>query len=166
MKDQILFKVVGGDEFQQYIAEVGDEIKSDIDKQAERLASSTKNKIKKQITRSPNSYPRKKPHIGKGGVLSGKYKKSLKKENMNVGKAKDSSLIHFKVGATAPHYRLAHLLEDGHILWYFGHNTGLYTKSIPHMAVGQKYADDRVVKYFEKGIKIAFKNARSHHKKG
>lgn len=166
MKDQILFKVVGGDEFEKYIANVSEGLKSDIDKQASSLASSTKNVIKKQLTRHPNNYPQRKPHTGKGGILSGKYFNSLKKENMNKGSIKDSSLIYFKVGATAPHYRLAHLLEDGHILWYYGHNTHLYTKSIPHMVVGQDYANDKVVQYFEKGIKIAFKSARSHHKKG
>lgn len=157
-RDTVIFQLVGGDELERYLREVGDRLKTDADTEVEKLGSKTKNVIKKQLNVGHNQALQDSPHASTtgGGVLSGVFKKSIKYENMNKGKNKEFGKIHFKVGATAPHYRLAHLLEDGHVLWCYGTNTHKYTKSIPHMSVSQKFADDKVASTFKRAIKNSF----------
>lgn len=153
-----MLQLVGGEELGTYLREVGDRVKADADKRVERLGTQTKKKIKSCLSPSSKWEARPYQHVSKtgGGIRSGVYYRSMKTENMNKGKNKELGKIHFKVGATAPHYRLAHLLENGHHLVYYGRKTNLWTKSIPHMSVGQKYADDNVVKVFEKAIHDSF----------
>lgn len=144
MSDGIKITVVGGEKFSEYISGVNERLKSDLDKSVENMASGTKRVIRRNLYRGH-------------GVDEDVYRKSLIYRNLNKGFAKQMNEIHFAVGAKSPHYRLAHLLEKGHMLVYFGHPTNYHTREIIHMAKGQEYAEDRVEKAFEKGIQNAFK---------
>lgn len=88
--------------------------------------------------------PRKK---GKGG---GKYRRSI---TVELSKKYGSS--GFTVYAKAPHYRLTHLLENGHRTRL---KTGEYgtkgkTTPQPHFAPVQEWADKEVIRRIEEAIK-------------
>lgn len=77
-------------------------------------------------------------------VRTGAYRKSWavsfdKKKSGNAG---------FTVYAKAPHYRLTHLLEDGHKT-----KNGGKTKAQPHIRQVQDWADKEALKRIEEAIK-------------
>lgn len=80
----------------------------------------------------------------------GKYRRSLTMElSNNNGKSS------FTVYAKAPHYRLTHLLESGHKTRL---KTGKYgnksrTKSEPHFAPVQEWADKEALRRIEEAIR-------------
>ena len=88
--------------------------------------------------------PRKK---GKGG---GKYKRSI---TVELSKKYGSS--GFTVYAKAPHYRLTHLLENGHRtrLKTGQYGTKAQTTPQPHFAPVQEWADKEVLWRIEEAIK-------------
>lgn len=88
--------------------------------------------------------PRKK---GKGG---GKYRRSI---TVELSKKYGSS--GFTVYAKAPHYRLTHLLENGHRtrLKTGQYGTKAQTSPQPHFAPVQDWADKEVLRRIEEAIK-------------
>lgn len=63
---------------------------------------------------------------------TGKYKKSFAVKKIAQGKGYKRVVVHSK----APHYRLTHLLEKGHVT-----RTGGKTQAYPHWAHAQEKAD-------------------------
>lgn len=59
---------------------------------------------------------------------------AVKYESGNIGA---TSIVYVK----APKYRIAHLLEKGHQIVYYGHRTGRRSREFPHFSVGQEYVD-------------------------
>lgn len=59
------------------------------------------------------------------------------------------------VHAAAPDYRLTHLLEFGHRLIAWGHDTGRRVRAIPHIARAEEYAEDIVVDCIKKAVENA-----------
>ena len=64
MRDEIKITVVGGDKFADYISDVDERLKSDLDKSVETLAIGTKRVVKKYL-------------FNNHGVDEGVYKKSI-----------------------------------------------------------------------------------------
>lgn len=88
--------------------------------------------------------PRKK---GKGG---GKYRRSLTME-FSKGNGKAGFIAHAK----APHYRLTHLLEDGHRtnLKTGKYGTKAQTTPQPHFAQVQEWANREALRRIEEAIR-------------
>lgn len=88
--------------------------------------------------------PRKK---SKGG---GKYRRSL---TMELSQKNGTS--GFTVYAKAPHYRLTHLLENGHKtrLKTGEYGTKAHTSPQPHFAPVQEWADKEALKRIEEAIR-------------
>jgi len=100
------------------------------------------------------------------GVDKGIYKKSIVVNNL----INDPDILAYQVGSKK-HYRLSHLLEDGHKKWVFRRGSGRptyrgnigmnllsgKTRSIPHIKPGQDYADKAVVEMHEKAWNKATK---------
>lgn len=88
--------------------------------------------------------PRKK---GKGG---GKYRRSI-----TVELSKKDGNSGFTVFAKAPHYRLTHLLENGHRtrLKTGKYGTKAQTSPQPHFAPVQEWADKEALKRIEEAIR-------------
>ena len=76
-----------------------------------------------------------------------KYSKSIMTKTTFEDKRNKRNTWYVK----APHYRLTHLLEYGHL-----NRNGTRTRSFPHV----KYGDDYVTQNFEREIKEAIENAR------
>ena len=75
----------------------------------------------------------------------GSYKSSITSEfSKNIY---GSSSVIF---AKAPHYRLTHLLENGHQIVWFGHRTNKTSKSFKHWAEGEKYVKKHWEEIFRK----------------
>lgn len=74
---------------------------------------------------------------------TGKYAKSWK-----VSFVKQGSQRGFVVSAKAPHYRLTHLLENGHKT-----RNGGRTRPQPHIGKAQDWADKEAMKRIEKAVK-------------
>ena len=75
---------------------------------------------------------------------TGKYRKSLRSKYQDTftgGKG--------EVYATAPHWRLTHLLENGHEVYYFGHKTGRRSREFPHWKKGQEFIEEQWKKKVE-----------------
>lgn len=86
-----------------------------------------------------------KSHVRKGyGVKSGDYRDSF-----DVRKQRESHQIKVTWYANAPHYRLTHLLENGH-----AKRGGGRTKAIPHIKYGREgartYVEERLRGVWEK----------------
>lgn len=59
------------------------------------------------------------------------------------------------VHASAPHYRLTHLLEFGHKLVAWGNTTNKMTRAFEHIAPAEKFAEDAVVENIVKAVEHA-----------
>ena len=85
--------------------------------------------------------------IAKQGIKGSKYKKSW-----TVKLEKGKSYIHVTVHASKPHYRLTHLLENGHAT-----RDGGETRKFKHIAPASEFAtaefESRVAKLIENGGK-------------
>lgn len=91
----------------------------------------------------------------RSGVDTGIYKKSLR--------VVDSSQLRmgyfcYQVVAKKPHYRLTHLLENGHKMVPNRHfyRPVARTKSYPHIIYGQDYVDENAMKKIKESIKESF----------
>lgn len=114
------------------IAEYGQDVKEGIDRQTVHVGEATIGKVR-------NDAPER----------SGAYKKAikLKTERQLLGNKK----VTIYVGK--PHYRLTHLLENGHAL-----QNGGRTRAFPHW----KPAEDFAVKEFTEGVTKVIENGGSH----
>lgn len=124
-----------------------------IDKKFRENVKSDVKEIKKE-TKSIVKKKLEKNH----GVEYGVYKKSIVIHNLE----NSGDRIGYQVGSKK-HYRLTHLLENGHEIWVFIRgkgrptyrgNVGMNklnrkTKKIPHIQYGQEYADKAIVEMYE-----------------
>lgn len=134
----------------KYLNRVPTETQLIIDENIPNVRSRTKRKVKSYLTNG-------------SGVNEGIYKKSFVINNY----AESKWHVGFQVFAKKPHYRLTHLLEYGHrkkvFRWGVGKqtkwgNVGMVfiqgqTKSIPHIQPSQEYAEEAVIKLYDKAIK-------------
>lgn len=132
-----------------YLNGVAENTQIDIDNQIPKLRTNTRKKVKSYLKKG-------------SGVDEGIYKKSFIINNF----AESKWHIGFQVFAKKPHYRLTHLLEDGHEVWVFRRGGGRKTKwgnfgmvllnkttkKIPHIAPSQEYAEDKIKDLYEETI--------------
>lgn len=137
-------------DFAKWLGKVPDNIQSDLNKKIPSVKRQTKKVVKDHLT------------FG-NGVEEGIYKKSFTVIDLSENRWH----IGFQVVAKKPHYRLTHLLENGHRIKLFtpGHGeqtkhgnigmsfvstlrTGNRTKEIPHIEPGQTYAEDRIIRLY------------------
>ncbi len=136
-------------EIVDYINKVPEEITMEVMKGSNKIMTKTAKVTRDSLT------------LG-NGVRKGIYRKSLKGKNLS-----DSPMVlHFIVKGTGKHYRLSHLLEKGHRIvipikqkggGYKPTYIGRHTKSIPHISIGQDYADKEVLDLYNKAIDKALK---------
>lgn len=67
--------------------------------------------------------------------------------------------ISFVVGGRKPHYRLAHLIENGHRIISHGKDTGKKTRSFPHVQPAQEFANKEIIKLYDEAIERALKKS-------
>lgn len=103
-----------------------DEVKEEVDQIIDDVAKEARTDVR-------NSSP----------VRTGAYRKSWA-----VSFTKKGSNAGFTVYAKAPHYRLTHLLEDGHKT-----KNGGKTKAHPHIRQVQEWADKEALRRIEEAIK-------------
>lgn len=146
-------------DFARWMNNVPESIQLSIDEQIPTIRRSTKRVVQSHLT------------LGHG-VDEGIYKKSFRINNYTQSKWE----IGFQVYAKDPHYRLTHLLENGHRIkvfrWGQGEPTkngnigmvfinslrhGTHTGAIPHIAPAQEYADDKVYALYESTVVNKFK---------
>lgn len=137
-------------DFAKWIGKVPDRIQADLNKKIPYVKQQTKKVVKDHLT------------FG-NGVKEGIYRKSFTAINLSENKWH----IGFQVVAKKPHYRLTHLLENGHRIKIFtpGHGdltkhgnigmsfvstakTGNRTRKIPHIEPGQAYAEDKIIRLY------------------
>lgn len=80
--------------------------------------------------------------VGKG-KSAGKYKKALKKKKVSETLTHKTNVLY----AEAPHYRLTHLLENGHATRNGGH-----TKPQEHFGKADKFINDELPERVEKKL--------------
>lgn len=112
-------------EFDAYEEEVYTQVKKGIDKTAKAM--------KEEIRNSGEFVDR-----------TGDYRKAFafrKEENFNRRKYTKTWYV------KAPHYRLTHLLEKGHLT-----RKGRRTRAFPHISKGEEYAQKNLIKNIEEEI--------------
>ena len=133
----------------KYLNTVAEKTQLDIEGKMPSLKQGTKRTVQREL----------KPNFG---VDEGIYRKSFRINSF----AESKWHIGFQVFARKPHYRLTHLLEYGHrkkvFRWGQGKrtkwgNVGMVflsgmTKEIPHIEVGQEYAEEKVYALYQKAI--------------
>ena len=107
------------------LAEYAADITTDVKKSVKEVAKDTVREVKK---RSPSD--------------SGAYRKSWRSEEVEVTRFSQTMVIHNKT-----HYRLTHLLENGHALVGGGR-----TKAQPHIKPAEEFAERELMRKIE--IKI------------
>lgn len=119
---------------------------TDITKELLEAMTQYTDEVKEEIDQIINDVAKEaKSDVRSGSpVRTGAYRKSWavsfdKKKSGNAG---------FTVYAKAPHYRLTHLLEDGHKT-----KNGGKTKQQPHIRQVQDWADKEALKRIEEAIK-------------
>lgn len=136
------------------LSSINEQFRIEVQEEIKEIKKETKSRVVKQL---------KKGH----GINKGTYKKSIVINNLA---RRDPDKIAFQVGSKK-HYRLTHLLEDGHDKWVFRRgkgrptyrgNVGMVqlsgkTKAIKHIEPGQDYADRAVQKMYEEAWENAVK---------
>lgn len=107
------------------LAEYAADITTDVKKSVKEVAKDTVREVKK---RSPSD--------------SGAYRKSWRADEVDVTRFSQTMVIHDKT-----HYRLTHLLENGHALVGGGR-----TKAQPHIKPAEEFAEHELMRKIE--IKI------------
>lgn len=150
MKDGVSIKIRDIDEYMLYFKKVPLDVEDEVYKHYPKLRGNTKKIVKDNLTKGH-------------GYQKGIYKKSIVQRNL----AEDRTEIHFIVGANKKHYRLTHLLENGHGVKVGGKfvsplkstGTNLTTK-IVHIAPAQEYANRVTYNLYTNAIKLAFRKAK------
>lgn len=137
----------------KYLNNVAENTQLRIDERIPNIRTSTKRKVQSELYKGH-------------GMDTGIYKRSFTINNY----AESKWHIGFQVFAKKPHYRLTHLLEDGHESKVFRRGKGKPTKwgnigmvnigrrganitgASQHIAEGQKYAEDKIQKIYEEAI--------------
>lgn len=88
--------------------------------------------------------------VGKG-KRAGEYKKALKKKKVSETLTNKTNVLY----AEAPHYRLTHLLENGHatVKKHGRYGQISRTKAIRHFGVANDYIESELPSKIEKSIK-------------
>lgn len=149
-------------DFAKYMSEVPEKTRVEIDRQLPTLRRNTKKVVQSEL------------RGGKHGLDKGVYRKSFIINNFAQSKWE----IGFQVYAQAPHYRLTHLLEDGHETKIFRWGQGELTRkgnkgmvnigrrganikgASQHIAVGQKYAEDKIDEVFKQALNKSFERIK------
>lgn len=115
-----------GKELTEIMKQYSDEVTDEIGEIIEDVGNKAKDMVK-------SGSPRR----------TGKYAKSW-----NVSFTKQNGQQGFVVSARSPHYRLTHLLENGHKT-----RNGGRTRPQPHIGTVQDWADGEAMKRIEKAVK-------------
>lgn len=137
-------------DFAKWIGKVPDKIQAELNQKIPYIRRQTKKVVQSNLK------------FG-AGVDEGIYRKSFTSINLSENKWH----IGFQVVAKKPHYRLTHLLENGHRIkiftpgqgeptkrgnigmsFYSGSRYGDRTRSFPHIEPGQRYAEDRIIRLY------------------
>ena len=137
----------------KYLNTVAEKTQLDIDEKLPNLRRNTKRTVTNELFKGH-------------GMETGIYKKSFTINNYALSKWE----IGFQVFAKKPHYRLTHLLEDGHESKVFRWGKGKLTKwgnkgmvnigrrgrnvkgASQHIAKGQEYAEKKVQRLYMEAI--------------
>lgn len=140
-----------------YLSNITERTQLTIDEKLPQVRRATKTKVQSEL-------------YHRHGLDKGVYRKSFIINNFNKSKWQ----IGFQVYAKAPHYRLTHLLENGHRSSVFKRGQGKMTKwgnigmvdigrrglnrkgTSQHIAVGQKFAEEKVTDLYQYGIEKIF----------
>jgi hypothetical protein len=145
-------------DFAKWIGNVPDRIQTELNNKIRPLKRNTKKVVK--------------DHLQYGaGVETGIYKKSFTIIDLSENKWH----IGFQVVAKKPHYRLTHLLENGHRIKIFTPGrgeqtkrgnigmsfvttlrTGARTHSFPHIEPAQTYADNAIIALYKDTVNRKF----------
>lgn len=143
--------------FIKYFNEVPEKTQLQIESKIPSIRTKTKRKVQSYLKKG-------------SGVDTGIYKKSFIINNFSRNKWE----VGFQVFAKKPHYRLTHLLEDGHDIWVFRKggnrrtkwgNFGMVkipktTKRIEHIAPSQKFANEKVLDLYSEAISNAIERTK------
>ena len=125
------------DEITKCLSEYSDDIAKGVDKAVDITAKETVRELKKTSPRRSSDKPRKYKSSGKS-YPAGSYAKSWGSTTLS-NKAGNSQ----KVVSNKIHYRLTHLLENGH-----ENRDGTTSKSIPHI----NRAEEKAISDFDKRV--------------
>lgn len=146
----------------KYLGNVAEEAQVEVDRKIPRIASATTKAVKKELDENTTHYPSGRVKSGKGGYSQGIYKKSIRSYNF----AESKWHVGFQVYAKKPHYRLSHLLENGHVNKQFRWGKGSPTRfgnkgmiimpfktiQVPHIEPGQEFANEKVIEMYHKAL--------------
>lgn len=152
-------------DYVKYLNNVPEKTQLDLENEFPKLRQNTKKTVQHHLKKGSAGADGRLTEPG--GFRTGTYKKSMTINNF----AESRWMLGFQVFARKPHYRLSHLLEDGHVSYCFrwgrGRPTylgnigmvrikhGKKTIKIPHIEPGQEYAEKQIV--------VLYKNTMSKH---
>lgn len=119
------------DNFSDEVQKILDEMAKDAERASDETVKSVATKAVKVIKEN-------------APVRTGEYKRSIKKKQTEKGHHRSQ----YTVYSEDPHYRRAHLLENGHQTKNGGRVPGH-----PHFAKGQEMASKEIITEFEKNFK-------------
>lgn len=131
------------DNYGKYINNLPAVVKQELNDEIKPLKQKTKQIVKHKLTKGH-------------GVQKGIYKKHIVIKTLDT----EPGHVHFQVGGNKGHYRLTHLLENGHRIKMLGVFLNHNTKKVEHIAPGQDYADKHVIMMMKKAIKKATKKGK------
>lgn len=128
------------EDFIKYINNLPTAVKDELNEEIKPLKQKTKQIVKHCLTKGH-------------GVQKGIYKKHIVIRTLD----NEPGHVHFQVGGNKGHYRLTHLLENGHRIKMNGVFLNHNTKKVEHIAPGQDYVDKHVIILMKKATKKATK---------
>ena len=138
----IWFELKGIEKINFFFENFPETVHREVNKDIPTIMKTTKRIVKRKLRKG-------------NGVNEGIYKKSIIYKRLTDS----TEIVEFVVGGNKRHYRLTHLIENGHRIKSHGRFIpGKTTKAIPHIQYGQAHADKAVLALYDKALDKALKN--------